>query len=62
MVRGVYHKKMMDYGFDIINILVGFDEAESQMQVSYNDKNLALSKFCVPVCNCDTLLSSLQLA
>ncbi|XP_028403194.1 armadillo-like helical domain-containing protein 3 [Dendronephthya gigantea] len=42
MVRGVYHKKMMDYGFDIINILVGFDEAESQMQALVENLNTIL--------------------
>eukprot|EP00058_Branchiostoma_floridae_P015566 XP_002601054.1 hypothetical protein BRAFLDRAFT_61728 [Branchiostoma floridae] len=32
LIRGVYGKSLGDYGFDIINILVGFDAAEVQMQ------------------------------
>lgn len=42
LVRGIYHKKMMDYGFDIINILVGFDEAELQMKILVENLNVIL--------------------
>lgn len=42
LVRGIYHKKMADYGFDIINILVGFDEAESQMKMLVENLNTIL--------------------
>ncbi|CAB3976815.1 Hypothetical predicted protein [Paramuricea clavata] len=42
LVRGIYHKKMMDYGFDIINMLVGFDEAESQMKALIENLNAIL--------------------
>ncbi|KAG1662867.1 Armadillo-like helical domain-containing protein 3 [Nymphon striatum] len=33
LVRGVYKKTNKDYGFDIINVLVGFDSAENVMQL-----------------------------
>ena len=33
LVRAVYRKRLGDHGFDIINILIGFDAAEAQMQV-----------------------------
>ncbi|XP_076345414.1 armadillo-like helical domain-containing protein 3 isoform X2 [Tachypleus tridentatus] len=33
LARGVYKKTHGDFGFDVINLLVGFDVAESQMQV-----------------------------
>ncbi|KAG1662866.1 Armadillo-like helical domain-containing protein 3 [Nymphon striatum] len=36
LVRGVYKKTNKDYGFDIINVLVGFDSAENVMQSTDN--------------------------
>ena len=33
LVRAVYRKRLGDHGFDVINILIGFDAAEAQMQV-----------------------------
>lgn len=33
LVRGVYRKTHGDYGFDVINLLIGFDAAEFQMQI-----------------------------
>lgn len=33
LVRAIYRKRLGDHGFDIINILIGFDAAEAQMQV-----------------------------
>ncbi|XP_029195478.1 armadillo-like helical domain-containing protein 3 [Acropora muricata] len=32
LVRAVYRKRLGDHGFDVINILIGFDAAEAQMQ------------------------------
>ncbi|XP_071947908.1 armadillo-like helical domain-containing protein 3 [Antedon mediterranea] len=32
LVRGVHKKRLGDHSFDIINILIGFDSAEAQMQ------------------------------
>ena len=29
----MYRKRLGDHGFDVINILIGFDAAEAQMQV-----------------------------
>ncbi|XP_046851269.1 armadillo-like helical domain-containing protein 3 [Xenia sp. Carnegie-2017] len=39
LVRGIYNKKMTDCGFDIINLLVGFDEAESEMKALIENIN-----------------------
>jgi hypothetical protein len=33
LVQAVFKKKLGDLGFDAINILIGFDAAEAQMQV-----------------------------
>ena len=35
LVRAVYRKRLGDHGFDVINILIGFDAAEAQMQVIF---------------------------
>ena len=43
LTRGVYKKSLGDYGFDVINILVGFDNAESQMQHLVERLNYFLS-------------------
>lgn len=32
LIQGVYRKSHGDYGFDIINLLIGFDTAEATMQ------------------------------
>lgn len=38
LVRAVYRKRLGDHGFDVINILIGFDAAEAQMQVMFFNK------------------------
>ena len=40
LVRAVYRKRLGDHGFDVINILIGFDAAEAQMQVFLSFANL----------------------
>ena len=33
LIQGVFRKSSSDHGFDILDILMGFDAAEGQMQV-----------------------------
>ena len=35
LVRGIFRKTLSDFGFDVINLLMGFDNAETQMQVYF---------------------------
>ena len=44
LIRGVFKKSIGEYGFDVINMLVGFDGADSQMQVKLT------REVCVCVC------------
>ncbi|KAG1659845.1 Armadillo-like helical domain-containing protein 3 [Nymphon striatum] len=44
LVRGVYKKTNKDYGFDIINVLVGFDSAENVMQCLIGNLNRFLTQ------------------
>lgn len=43
LIRGVYQKAMVDHGFDIINILIGFDSAELVMQLLIERLNSILT-------------------
>lgn len=33
LIHAIFQKSSSDHGFDIINVLIGFDIAEAQMQV-----------------------------
>lgn len=55
LIQGVYRKAHGDYGFDIINLLIGFDTAEPTMQVRLGRLHsgiegayLLLSSLCIP--------------
>jgi len=39
LVQAIFRKKWGDHGFDAIDILIGFDAAEAQMQVDYQSIN-----------------------
>ncbi|XP_041477098.1 armadillo-like helical domain-containing protein 3 [Lytechinus variegatus] len=43
LIRGVYQKAMVDHGFDVINILIGFDSAEQVMQMLIERLNNVLT-------------------
>lgn len=42
LIRGVFKKSVGDFGFDVINILIGFDSAESVMQTMVENLNRIL--------------------
>lgn len=44
LIRGVFKKSVGDFGFDVINILVGFDNAESVMQTMVENLNAILTE------------------
>ena len=46
LVRAVYRKRLGDHGFDVINILIGFDAAEAQMQVIFYHKIIICKLIC----------------
>ncbi|KAK4312343.1 hypothetical protein Pmani_016210 [Petrolisthes manimaculis] len=47
LVRALYRKMQGDYGFDFINILIGFDAAEEQMQLLLNHcSNFLTGEYC----------------
>ncbi|XP_076069435.1 armadillo-like helical domain-containing protein 3 isoform X2 [Oratosquilla oratoria] len=47
LVRGLYRKMQGDFGFDFINILIGFDAAEDQMQLLLDYcSNFLTGEFC----------------
>ncbi|KAL4232385.1 hypothetical protein ACF0H5_009953 [Mactra antiquata] len=43
LTRGIYRKTLKDYGFDVINILIGFDSAESVIQTLIEGLNRILT-------------------
>lgn len=54
LVRGLYRKMQGDYGFDFINILIGFDSAEEQMQLLLNHISNILTE-CYPDVECSDI-------
>ncbi|OPL33276.1 hypothetical protein AM593_03229, partial [Mytilus galloprovincialis] len=44
LIRGVFKKSVGDFGFDVINILIGFDSAETVMQQMVENLNRILTE------------------
>ncbi|KAK3094470.1 hypothetical protein FSP39_002176 [Pinctada imbricata] len=42
LIRGVFRKNLGDFGFDVINLLIGFDSAEAVMQTLVENLNTIL--------------------
>lgn len=60
LIRGVFKKSVGDFGFDVINILIGFDSAETVMQTMVESLNRILTEEC-PVILKHQILKFLQL-